>query len=836
MRNAVLADTLYLPKNQINLEKVKKDLTIQDFNYVTGDTLVLRLYEEDYEYLYVPRQYGLAHIRAKSFSFDDETSLGQELGTDINSIRLHDYQEPFTAEIVRKFEKYHDVVAQAGTGKGKTVMALEVAKRLGRTTLVIVDQDMIRDQWIRRITQFWGIPKEEIGSIQGKVVDYEGRSIVVAMIQTVYGKEYPQELYDYFGTVICDECYSADTEILTDKGWTLLPELSLEDRVATWSVDGKVHFCTPSRRIKKRYLGDMIHVIGGQTDMLLTPKHEQPVRRLSTKTGTRVFTAARVVAEDLVFNANVCIPVAGVADGKILTCMDRFYIATQADGYICPQSNQEYTKVQFGFSKERKIIEFLSLMEETGLSFTEGKVCLGCGNVRNVRRFFVRAPKHISKKFEDWIDLSFIGEKYIDAFVEEILKWDGYATDKIMYYSTVDKDNADFVQAMCAIGGWTTNRGVQEDTRSSMYSDVHRLTFKKNSYRNTSALRKNRVHYDGYVYCVTVDTGNVITRRNNNVTVSGNCHTLGSEQFSRVFNRLTSRYRLGISATPDRGDALQKTLDSHLGKVKVQLGDQHKDSILRYIRYGGVISHGANVSRKTGGYLSELVSDSGRNWVIARALMSLYEKDRHILAVSDRIEHLEELMVICGYLGMREEDMGLVAGYCNKWMYAKDPSPKSKPKHVHKGAEYTPVSLQLVSKRAKKDVLTERKDNSKVIFATYGMFTKAVDVPRLSVGIDCTPRSKATQVHGRILRIMEGKPIPIWVTLWDYNSYKASHQFLRRLDEYETSNVEVFEWNLDKGVRSKNLDNLRKSIHGDVIWLKSKSITTFADGNNIIMD
>jgi superfamily II DNA or RNA helicase len=47
----------------------------------------------------------------------------------------------------------------------------------------------------------------EVGRVQGPTVDYQGRSIVVATLQSLYQKDYPQEFYDYFGLVIVDEVH-----------------------------------------------------------------------------------------------------------------------------------------------------------------------------------------------------------------------------------------------------------------------------------------------------------------------------------------------------------------------------------------------------------------------------------------------------------------------------------------------------------------------------------------------------------------------------------------------------------------------------------------------------
>ena len=312
-------------------------------------------------------------------------------------------------------------------------------------------------------------------------------------------------------------------------------------------------------------------------------------------------------------------------------------------------------------------------------------------------------------------------------------------------------------------------------------------------------------------------------------------HTVGAEKFSNVLFQFSADFRFGVSATPDRNDALSKVIRMHLGPVKVALKAIHKKSQVRYVNYDGVLSWYANVSPKSGRYISEIVSDPIRNEILADIIYRMYTKGRDILAVSDRLEHLDVLAALCYYKGIPQEDIGIVAGYDMRWAYAKDATPRSKPHYLHKGSEYTPVSIQRVKKRIPKKELTKRKEEKRIILATYGMFTKGVDVPRLSVGIDCTPRAKAVQVHGRILRPSEGKATPIWITIRDHESYKAEYQFSKRLSEYIESNAEIYQWDLSKGIRKVNYVTLMREVKANIKRLKSAKILTRRDGSNIVL-
>lgn len=514
---AVVTGTVALPKAECDLSKIRKDTDVKVFNIASGESYTVSQHERGGIYIHVPRDYGIRYARRNHIPLTLRTSSGKEAFTDVQPIKLYDYQKPWVKDICFNFDKHTDVIAQAATGKGKTVMALEVARRLRRTTLVIVDQEFLKEQWIKTAKDILGLPEERIGILQGEVCDYDDKDLVIGMIQTLYAKEYASHVYDAFGLVILDES-----------------------------------------------------------------------------------------------------------------------------------------------------------------------------------------------------------------------------------------------------------------------------------------------------------------------------HTVGAEQFSNVLWSFNARYRLAVSATPDRSDSLQKVLELHLGKVRVELKDEHLASTVRYITYDGVISWYANISPKTGRYLQELSQDQVRNHLIVRAVKKLYDKGRDILVISDRIAHLETLMVMAEDAGIPSEDMGQVTRYRNTWRYAKDKTPKRKPAGLEPGAEYTPIKLQLVAKKVNKETIEEQKSR-KIIFATYSMFQKGVDVPRLSAGIDATPRAKATQVHGRILRPKKGKPTPIWVTIRDVMSYRAEHQFVNRLSDYRKSNAEIYQWHLDRGVKKVDHKKLERKVKERVQVLKSAKIITGLDGNNTLM-
>jgi len=91
-----------------------------------------------------------------------------------------------------------------------TVMALKIVSLLKKKTLILVHKEFLMNQWIERIEEF--LPGARVGKIQASVCDIENKDIVIGMIQTMYNKVFPQEVYSQFGLTIIDEVHRIGSE------------------------------------------------------------------------------------------------------------------------------------------------------------------------------------------------------------------------------------------------------------------------------------------------------------------------------------------------------------------------------------------------------------------------------------------------------------------------------------------------------------------------------------------------------------------------------------------------------------------------------------------------
>jgi len=185
------------------LSKIKKELTViphaMDMTKEQKDLAQYEVFTSDERYIYVPRYYGTANFGTPTYEkFVPESATIKFNGT------LRDYQYPIVSKCIEHMKTKGGGLLSVPCGAGKTTMALKIASELGLKTLVIVHKTFLKDQWHDRAKQF---TDAKIGSIRQKVVDVEGKNIVIGLIQSISKRTYEPDLFKQFGLVIYDECH-----------------------------------------------------------------------------------------------------------------------------------------------------------------------------------------------------------------------------------------------------------------------------------------------------------------------------------------------------------------------------------------------------------------------------------------------------------------------------------------------------------------------------------------------------------------------------------------------------------------------------------------------------
>lgn len=191
--------------------------------FANEPSMPILLYKEDDRSFGVPRGFYLSNRKDEH----DEVCMvsdGQPMTPFETKMR---FEGPYAeqgnaiATMVRYTEEnpWGGFILRAGCGFGKTNVALEFARRVGKRTLILVHKEFFLRQWVERIKDF--MPDARIGLIQQDTCEYVGCDFVIGMLQSIArddesGTKYPTEMYDAFGLIVSDECHRVGAQSWSD--------------------------------------------------------------------------------------------------------------------------------------------------------------------------------------------------------------------------------------------------------------------------------------------------------------------------------------------------------------------------------------------------------------------------------------------------------------------------------------------------------------------------------------------------------------------------------------------------------------------------------------------
>lgn len=377
-------------------------------------------------------------------------------------------------------------------------------------------------------------------------------------------------------------CYDNQTEILTNKGWKLFNNLDKTELVAQYNLDKTIEFVKPLEYFKDRYKGKMIKFSKSKgykyIDAIVTPNHKMV--RLNESGALDLFEAGDFSYKnrkgyshrnDLVISGNA------VSKIRELTNLDRLKIAFQADGSF-PSYKEDYNglkgkgfPIRFSLKKDRKKERLEYLLKSENLEYTLTQYENGYYS------FWINVPEKFVKDFS-WVNLENLGYEECVDFINELQYWDGTLKNNCIIYSSINKNCIDTVQAICAISNYKTQYNEYIDPREdSKRKPLHTLSIQPNktSVKGNNIVREE-IDYDDYVYCVSVPSKMIITRRNNTVLVCGNTeHSVmcahGKDGEIDTLKYLMNQYPKGIlSVVSDTWD-LWKLVTEYLATLKEEI-------------------------------------------------------------------------------------------------------------------------------------------------------------------------------------------------------------------------------------------------------------------------
>ena len=416
---------------------------------------------------------------------------------------------------------------------------------------------------------------------------------------------------DVIRLIMRDECMTDAHELLTPNGWKNISEITTSDLVAQWSWDTEsIEFVHPVQ-VSSHFSTD-VHLFETEQGHLrqeVSGKHRVLFQRRSASAGSSDWKYETVYAKDITsadLTPYTRFPNAGYAKGDYrLTARDRLLIAIQADGSFDtttvnaqgePRRNGSvsgFVPANFSFSKERKIQRLQKLAEDAGWRLVEGAPRKGAGNIKPRRTFQLYVPKDEprDKLLSSILPLERLGWQGAQEFVDELAQWDGYVVsdnpDRITW-GTVVKENAKYVQAVCALAGYRTHYREIEDKRKESYSNYHRIQITKHLMHTGGQRVSHTKSADQWVYGVEVPSSFLVTRNGGSVTVTGNSvhgYYIGYK-FQKGFAKLPEDQRMELTMwVYDLLQELMENEERYSHELYDPLGNGISEDVKMFLRY-----------------------------------------------------------------------------------------------------------------------------------------------------------------------------------------------------------------------------------------------------------
>ena len=353
------------------------------------------------------------------------------------------------------------------------------------------------------------------------------------------------------------ECYSDDTEVLTENGWKLFKDLDPNEKVATLGKTGVLEYELPRKYISEPYSGPMFSQVSSNIDLLVTPNHNmyvgwrgknnyKQVIRWGFRTPTEMpryvkykrnaewtgeeqkwFILPPIKKKKLI-GANITkrdrkgrivnstLQFEEVAQKQIRIPMDdwlRFFGIWLAEGCATGGNSRDYKVIitQSNLEKRAKIKNWL---DKLPFDFKEYEKNLTIHNKQ-----LYSYLEQFNQSYDKFIprDLLKLSPRQLRILFESMMLGDGWRGRS---YGTASKALADDVQELVLKMGYASTISNSEGF-NTIYVSYQMLE----PMQNKGVDHRSWVEYNGMVYCVDVKNHLIYVRRNGKACWSGNSVT-----------------------------------------------------------------------------------------------------------------------------------------------------------------------------------------------------------------------------------------------------------------------------------------------------------------------
>ena len=490
------------------------------------------------------------------------------------------------------------------TGMGKSILGIYLAYTLRQKCLVIVHKNDLVDGWKKDIEMcFEGKVKSGLIKAKSRKI---GRQITIATIQTLnrLSNRELSNLVKEFGMVIIDECLVGDTMIAKkDGGFVFIKDIKNQDKIIGGKVSNKFNRVSQIWRLESKH-----SIIEGSpthpTFVLPQEKIDRKGKNIFYKKDLEVRSLKDIREGDYV---PILKSVPHVEKYKWTPEQLAFVALIQADGHLDRVGNR--VKVNISPKDEEYIREvFIKGVKSfnSAIEIKERRDCRGNltlwtldKELKDILEFVFEIPRgKKSNKITINKQIQYSPKISIKSYIETLFNCEGDLSAKKdntcrVNFNTASKYFALGLSHMLKKFSIISN--YQEiKPKKKNHSTNYRLIIGGNDFntffkefslieRKTPKFKNKNILYKGYnledytlvrvkrVYKTDrVEKVYDFTTTNHTFIANGllthNCHHCPASSYDMI-NNFQAYYKIGLTATPERNDGLDKAMNFYLGDI-----------------------------------------------------------------------------------------------------------------------------------------------------------------------------------------------------------------------------------------------------------------------------
>jgi len=249
------------------------------------------------------------------------------------------------------------------------------------------------------------------------------------------------------------------------------------------------------------------------------------------------------------------------------------------------------------------------------------------------------------------------------------------------------------------------------------------------------------------------------------LTITDETHRFSAPTFAAAIEKVPSKYRIGLTATPRRGDRLEEAFFWHIGGIGAVGHGEFLDCSAYLMEWVPSIDERACLWRgkpNLARMITALSREEARTAMICRLIVDATRKGRRSIVLSDRVAHLED--------------------FCTRLQRI----------FKNAGEPYT-VGNYGTGKTKKAIAARDIAELCTVTCGTFPMLMEGADIPDKDTIFLTTPKADVEQAVGRIRRLYEGKKQPFIIDIDDQLFFLPA-MTNKRLRFYEAPGLDKGPW------------------------------------------